>query len=36
MISGTPKQAGLFRLRLQVNDALGAHSAAGFVLKVKG
>jgi hypothetical protein len=36
VISGTPKQAGLFRLRLQVNDVLGAHSAAGFVLKVKG
>ena len=27
---------GPFWLRLQVNDALGAHSAAGFVLKVKG
>ena len=36
VISGTPKQAGVFRLRLQVNDALGAHSALGFVLKVKG
>jgi putative Ig domain-containing protein len=35
LISGTPKKAGVYRLRLQVTDALGAHSAAGFVLKVK-
>jgi hypothetical protein len=33
-LSGTPKKAGVYRLRLQVGDALGAHSAAGFVLKV--
>ena len=36
VISGTPKQAGVFRLRLQVSDALGAHSALGFALKVNG
>ena len=33
-ISGTPRQTGTFRLRLQVADKLGAHSAAGLVLKV--
>lgn len=33
-ITGTPKQAGTFRLRIQVADKLGAHSALGFVLKV--
>jgi Putative Ig domain len=33
-ISGTPTQAGTFRLRIQVTDKLGAHSAVGFVLKV--
>ena len=33
-LSGTPKQAGTYRLRIQVSDALGAHSAAGLVLKV--
>ena len=33
-ISGTPKQSGTFRLRIQVTDKLGAHSAVGFVLKV--
>jgi hypothetical protein len=33
-LSGTPTQAGTFRLRIQVSDALGAHSAAGIVLKV--
>ena len=33
-ISGTPTQAGTFRLRIQVSDKLGAHSAVGFVLKV--
>jgi large repetitive protein len=36
MISGTPTQAGTFRLRLQVVDHLGVKAAAGFVLKVKG
>jgi len=36
LISGTPTQAGTFRLRLQVVDHLGVKSAAGFVLKVKG
>jgi hypothetical protein len=33
-LSGTPKQAGTFRLRIQVTDKLGAHAALGFVLKV--
>jgi putative Ig domain-containing protein len=33
-LSGKPTKAGVYRLRLQVTDALGAHSAAGFVLKV--
>lgn len=33
-ITGTPRQAGTFRLRIQVADKLGAHSALGFVLKV--
>jgi hypothetical protein len=33
-ISGTPRQAGTFRLRIQVADKLGAHSAVGLVLKV--
>jgi hypothetical protein len=33
-ISGTPRQAGTFRLRIQVGDKLGAHSAVGVVLKV--
>jgi Putative Ig domain len=33
-LTGTPKQSGTFRLRIQVTDKLGAHSAAGFVLKV--
>jgi len=27
-------QSGTFRLRIQVTDKLGAHSAVGFVLKV--
>ncbi len=36
VISGTPTKSGTYRLRLQVTDALGAHSAAGFVLKVTG
>ena len=33
-ISGTPRQAGTFRLRIQVGDKLGAHSAVGVVLRV--
>jgi len=33
-ITGTPKKAGTYRLRVQVTDNLGAHSAALFVLKV--
>ena len=33
-ITGTPKQAGTFHLRVQVTDKLGAHSALGVVLKV--
>lgn len=33
-ISGTPRQAGTFRLRIQVADKLGAHSAVGLVLRV--
>ena len=33
-ISGTPTQSGTFRLRVQVTDKLGAHSALGLVLKV--
>ena len=33
-LSGTPRKAGTYRLRLQVTDKLGAHSAAGFILKV--
>jgi Putative Ig domain len=33
-LSGTPKKAGVYRLRFQVTDKLGVHSAAGFVLKV--
>src|SRR5439155_15651936 len=35
-LSGTPRKAGTYRLRIQVGDKLGAHSAAGFVLKVVG
>jgi Putative Ig domain len=35
-ITGTPKQSGTFRLRVQVTDKLGAHSALGVVLKVAG
>jgi Putative Ig domain len=35
-MSGTPRQAGVYRLRVQVSDALGAHSAAGVVLRVAG
>jgi hypothetical protein len=33
-ITGTPRQAGTFRLRIQVGDKLGAHSSVGVVLKV--
>jgi large repetitive protein len=35
-ISGTPTRAGTFRLRIQVTDKLGAHSALGVVLRVAG
>jgi hypothetical protein len=35
-ISGTPNKAGTFRLRIQVTDRLGAHSALGVIIKVKG
>ena len=34
-LSGTPSKAGTYRLRLQVADKLGAHSAAGFVIRVR-
>jgi hypothetical protein len=33
--SGTPKKAGVYRLRMQVVDKLGIKSAIGIVLKVK-
>jgi hypothetical protein len=33
-LSGTPTKAGVYRLRIQVVDKLGAKSAAGFILKV--
>ena len=33
-LSGTPTKSGVYRLRLQVVDKLGAKSAAGYVLKV--
>ena len=33
-ITGTPKQGGTFRLRIQVTDKLGVHAALGVVLKV--
>ena len=33
-ITGTPRKAGVYRLRMQVVDKLGARSAAGFILKV--
>jgi len=33
-ITGTPTQAGTFRLRVQAADKLSAHSSVGFVLKV--
>src|SRR4051794_7043791 len=35
-ISGTPRQAGTFHLRIQATDKLGAHAALGVVLKVTG
>jgi hypothetical protein len=35
-LSGTPTKAGVYRLRMQVVDKLGAKSAAGFILKVAG
>jgi hypothetical protein len=34
-LSGIPRRPGTYRLRIQTADKLGAHSAAGFVLKVK-
>ena len=33
--SGTPKKAGVYRLRMQVVDKLGVKSAIGILLKVK-
>jgi hypothetical protein len=33
-LTGTPTKAGVYRLRLQVVDNLGAKSSAGFILKV--
>jgi hypothetical protein len=36
VISGTPKETGTFRLRLQISDHLGARASMGIVLKVKG
>jgi hypothetical protein len=33
-LTGTPKKAGIYRLRMQVVDKLGAKSSAGFILKV--
>jgi hypothetical protein len=35
LLSGTPKRAGAYRVRLQVRDALGGTSSGGFVLNVK-
>lgn len=35
-LTGTPTKAGVYRLRMQVVDKLGAKSAAGFILKVVG
>jgi hypothetical protein len=35
-LTGTPRKAGVYRLRMQVVDKLGAKSAAGFVIKVVG
>lgn len=34
-LTGTPTKAGVYRLRMQVVDKLGAKSAAGFILRVK-
>jgi Putative Ig domain. len=36
VISGTPRQAGTFRLRAQVTDKLRAHAVSNIVLKVAG
>jgi large repetitive protein len=33
-LSGTPTKSGIYRLRIQVVDKLGAKSATGYVLKV--
>jgi putative Ig domain-containing protein len=33
-LSGTPTKVGVYRLRMQVVDKLGAKSAAGFILRV--
>jgi large repetitive protein len=33
-LSGSPRKAGTYRLRIQVADKLGTRSSAGFVLKV--
>jgi large repetitive protein len=33
-LSGRPTKAGVYRLRIQVVDKLGAKSSAGFILKV--
>jgi hypothetical protein len=33
-LTGTPTKPGVYRLRMQVVDKLGAKSAAGFILKV--
>jgi hypothetical protein len=33
-LTGTPTKVGVYRLRLQVVDGLGAKSSAGFILKV--
>jgi hypothetical protein len=35
VISGIPKKSGIYRLRVQVVDKLGAKSAAGIILKVR-
>jgi hypothetical protein len=33
-ITGTPREAGTFRVRFTVTDKLGVHSSAGLILKV--
>jgi hypothetical protein len=35
-LSGTPRKAGIYRLKVKVTDALGAASARTYVLKVTG